>query len=151
MATQLQLRKGTKIQNDTFTGAQGELTMCTDTNGLRVHDGHTTGGFEVPVLVAVQRPTAENNYTWCRKWSDGWVEQGGQRVASSSTTTITLPVTMADDKYTVTTAIIYGGTSTGTIGAQVSKTTTTITIGARWNGAFNDGLAVDWQVSGMAA
>lgn len=44
MATQLQLRKGTKIQNDAFTGAEAELTYDTTSKGLRIHDGETQGG-----------------------------------------------------------------------------------------------------------
>ena len=44
MAIQLQLRKGTKVQNDAFVGAEAELTYDTDTKGLRIHDGITQGG-----------------------------------------------------------------------------------------------------------
>lgn len=47
MATQLQLRRGTKAQNDAFTGAVAELTYDTDTKALRVHDGSTVGGIYV--------------------------------------------------------------------------------------------------------
>ena len=39
MTTQLQLRRGTTVQNDAFTGAQGEVTYDTDLHQLRVHDG----------------------------------------------------------------------------------------------------------------
>lgn len=89
--------------------------------------------------------------SWYRLYADGWVEQGGQGIASSSTTTVLLPIEMADTKYTATGGIIYSGTSTGTVGFQFVKNTTSIVIGARWNGAFNNGLAVDWQVSGQSA
>ena len=47
MATQLQLRKGTKVQNDAFTGAEGELTYVSDTKSLRIHDGSTQGGISI--------------------------------------------------------------------------------------------------------
>lgn len=50
MATQLQLRRGTTAENDAFTGAIGEVTMDTTTNGLRVHDGITMGGHKVEDL-----------------------------------------------------------------------------------------------------
>jgi hypothetical protein len=155
MATQLQLRKGTKIQNDAFTGAQGELTMCTDTKGLRIHDGATQGGFEVPVLVAVQRPTAANNYTWFRKWSDGWVEQGGLAVYDANPKTISFPITMADTNYTGL-AIQQRNANLGAVWAQINtKSTTSFVVG----GYFSDGQAgaadsnrrFNWQVSGMAA
>lgn len=44
MARQIRLRRGTTAQNTSFTGAQGEVTMDTDLNTLRVHDGATPGG-----------------------------------------------------------------------------------------------------------
>ena len=47
MATQLQLRRGTEAENDAFTGAQGEVTVDTTNNHLRVHDGTTSGGYKV--------------------------------------------------------------------------------------------------------
>lgn len=44
MATQLQLRKGSTSANLNFTGAVGEVTVDTQKNELRVHDGTTAGG-----------------------------------------------------------------------------------------------------------
>ena len=46
MATQVQLRRGTSAENDSFTGAQGELTYDTTNKRVRIHDGGTAGGFE---------------------------------------------------------------------------------------------------------
>jgi hypothetical protein len=47
MATQVQLRRGTATENNSFTGAQGELTYDTTNKRVRVHDGGTAGGFEI--------------------------------------------------------------------------------------------------------
>ena len=47
MATALQLRRGTTAQNNSFTGAVGELSVDTATEGLLLHDGSTAGGFEI--------------------------------------------------------------------------------------------------------
>ena len=44
MAKQIQLRRGTTTEHDTFTGAVGELTYDTEKKQLRVHDGSTVGG-----------------------------------------------------------------------------------------------------------
>lgn len=44
MATILQLRRGTLAQHNTFTGANGEITVITDINTLAVHDGTAVGG-----------------------------------------------------------------------------------------------------------
>jgi len=47
MPTQVQFRRGTTAQNNSFTGAAGELSVNTSNNTIRVHDGSTTGGFEL--------------------------------------------------------------------------------------------------------
>lgn len=47
MSNQLQLRRGTAAQTATFVGAPGEITVVTDDNSLRVHDGVTAGGHVV--------------------------------------------------------------------------------------------------------
>lgn len=44
MATQTQFRRGTAAQNDSFTGAIGEITIDTTNKQLRLHDGATAGG-----------------------------------------------------------------------------------------------------------
>ena len=40
----VQLRRGTTTEHNTFTGAEGEVTVDTDLDTLRVHDGSTAGG-----------------------------------------------------------------------------------------------------------
>ena len=47
MPTQLQFRRGTTAQNNSFTGDVGELTIDTNTENIRVHDGSQAGGFEI--------------------------------------------------------------------------------------------------------
>lgn len=54
MAIQRQLRRGTKGENDSFTGAIGELVQDTDNNRIIVHDGSQTGGFPVPNYLDLQ-------------------------------------------------------------------------------------------------
>lgn len=49
-------------------------------------------------LVAEQKATADNDYKWYRKYSDGWLEQGG---IITKDVIVTLPVPFSDDKYTV--------------------------------------------------
>ena len=46
MATQVQFRRGGTGANDAFKGVIGEVTVDTDKNTLRVHDGSTLGGTE---------------------------------------------------------------------------------------------------------
>ena len=47
MPTIVQFRRGTQTQNNNFLGSSGELSVNTTANSLRVHDGSTTGGFEL--------------------------------------------------------------------------------------------------------
>lgn len=144
MAIQLQLRKGTKVQNDAFTGAEGELTYDTDSKGLRVHDGQTSGGHMIDTVVAWQAPTAENNYTWYRKYSSGWVEQGGYTSMTDTVMTIDLPVTMSNTSYTL--LIFQEKTGDGqNVPGITNKTASSFSINA--SGTANGG----WQVSGMTA
>ena len=44
MATAIQFRRGTTAQHGSFTGLVGEITVDTDLDTLRVHDGSTAGG-----------------------------------------------------------------------------------------------------------
>jgi len=58
MPTVLQLRRGTTAQNNAFTGAVGELSLDTQKDVLRVHDGSTAGGAQELVgLTATQTLT----------------------------------------------------------------------------------------------
>lgn len=40
----LQIKRGTKSQNDNYTGLPGEITFDETDNSLRIHDGTTVGG-----------------------------------------------------------------------------------------------------------
>jgi hypothetical protein len=57
MAIQVQLRRGTTAQNNSFTGVVGEVTVDTDVDTLRVHDGATVGGATVVTTTATQTLT----------------------------------------------------------------------------------------------
>ncbi len=47
MSSELRLRRGTDTQHNSFTGAEAEVTMNTTNKSVHVHDGTTTGGFEL--------------------------------------------------------------------------------------------------------
>jgi Major tropism determinant N-terminal domain len=51
MPTQVQFRRGTTAQNNSFTGAAGELSVNTSNSTIRVHDGSTAGGSELATVV----------------------------------------------------------------------------------------------------
>lgn len=96
-------------------------------------------------VVSKQDPTAANDYTWYRKYSDGWVEQGG-RYTNTQNIFMTMPVEMSDTNYSV--VLTYETNSTinsqyGSVSISTSKTTTSFTI--RNAGSIYGG----WQVSGI--
>ena len=59
MAKQLQLRKGTTTEHNTFKGAVGEVTVDTTNKTLRVHDGSTVGGTRLATLTGGLVPTTQ--------------------------------------------------------------------------------------------
>lgn len=97
-------------------------------------------------IIERQDPTAENNYTWYRKYKSGWVEQGGY--SSGEPRTATLPVAMADTNYSV--ICVQRGTTAPTVaeGSPRAGAISTTQIYVNGGASPND---VCWQVSGMAA
>ena len=91
-----------------------------------------------------------NGTNWYRKWSDGWVEQGGT-TSGNNTPQINLLVPMQDANYFVTRSIISGYDSDVTS----AKTWTAITtVTATQIGWFSDAANQQsnrWYVSGWAA
>ena len=53
MPIQVQFRRGTTTQNQSFTGAIGEISVDTTLKQLRLHDGSTAGGSALPAVGAV--------------------------------------------------------------------------------------------------
>lgn len=152
MSKQFQLRRGTTADNESFTGAEGELTLDTEKKQLHIHDGETAGGTAMDYVVEWQMPNIDNNFTWFRKYVSGWVEQGGQTPGEPQATsiTITLPVTMTDGNYYVG----FMSNSTGPNGYVFrvpNRTTTTFTINVDTFASKNPTSTKVWMVCGMAA
>ena len=59
MAKRLQLRKGTATEHNTFTGADGEVTVDTTNKTLRVHDGSTVGGIRLATFTGGSVPASQ--------------------------------------------------------------------------------------------
>jgi hypothetical protein len=57
MPTTFQFRRGTTSQNNSFTGAAGEISIDTTLDTVRIHDGSTAGGFEMTQNTATQTLT----------------------------------------------------------------------------------------------
>lgn len=132
----------------------GEFTQTAieNTAGLNAElfNGKVDTGHEV---IAFQVPTAANNYTWYRKYRDGWVEQGGVVTSAvTSPNTINLPVTMADANYTPIGLVQSEGNGTGgyTSEGWAERTTTSFKVyGHKASAGLTN--AYSWMVFGMAA
>jgi len=160
---QVQLRRGTAAEHETFVGAVGEVTVDTTNNTLRVHDGVTPGGHNTSSGTAIfpenidyvaesQLPTAENNYTWYRKYQSGWVEQGGSATAQEQT--VTMPIIMKNESYACNISTILKSSSNNgacTFGIKNgSKTVQSFAVTYNGYSDWRPG-GFEWTVKGMAA
>lgn len=71
MPTQLQFRRGTAAQNNAFTGAAGEISIDSDNDSLRIHDGTTAGGFETIARQASYADIAERYHADSANYTPG--------------------------------------------------------------------------------
>ena len=158
MSRQIQIRRGTAAEHEKFTGAIGEITMDTTNKTLRVHDGETAGGTalakssQLPpasadYVIETQLPTAQNNYTWYRKYKSGWVEMGGQVPVQENT--ITLPIELCDENYTVIIAYKLAGSNESSITFTALCTHTQTTTG--FTVRRSEQTLKGWRISYMSA
>ena len=62
MATEVQFRRGTTAEHNSFTGAVGEVTVDTDKDTMIVHDNSQAGGYPMANLKTAQEFTATQNF-----------------------------------------------------------------------------------------
>ena len=107
-------------------------------------------------VIDYQEPTADNGYTWYRKYKSGWVEQGGCLLnAATGAHTITIPIEMAsveELKKSVIVTPIYISGAISSQGVSVrnsndSSWSTTQIDCFSWGATIH----IKWQVSGMSA
>lgn len=137
-----------------------------DSDGLEANAGINTETFNskadlnlmnttsnVDIVIESQLPTADNGYTWYRKYKSGWVEQGGV----SSSQTVTLPIEMADTSYSIQLTGTCDSTKNNVVihGFRNRTTTSFVTQGNVVNNsgesAASNTSTKFWQVSGYAA
>ena len=126
MTTQVQFRRGTTSQHGAFTGAVGEVTVDTDLDTLRVHDGAVAGGVRLAKFTDIATQTID--------------------ISDSSSNTITLTpgstdVTFIGNDITVAAA---GNTMTFTLNDSVSVDEISSSNSSFVN--INDGLNVNGNI-----
>lgn len=166
MSRQIQIRRGSAAENDSFTGAIGEITMDTTNNTLRVHDGITTGGtklakqseipapYTMPInydfVIDFQEPSSSNNYTWYRLYKSGWVEQGSfSNLANNVRTNITLPIALqgANFVFPQISNTQAGFGSQDTLSIQLSTDGTYVIVFQK--NASSASMYICWEIKGM--
>ena len=110
----------------------------------------------VDYVIESQEPTADNGYTWYRKYKSGWVEQGGCLLnAATGQHTITIPIEMASVEELKKSVIVTPIYISGTISSQgvVVRNSTDSSWSTTQIDCFSWGatIHIKWQVSGMAA
>lgn len=118
-------------------------------NGQMIWAGMDAPGLQQRVMkghevIEFQAPTSTNNYTWYRKYADGWVEQGGYVDTTNATYTATFPVEMADTNYTI--QVSSRADRYVIVSPNAALTTTGVT---GWIADSRNGR-VYWEVKGMA-
>lgn len=129
----------TVIHESSVTPAFNESEPTTNSRSVMVNDLN-----RVVTLIAYQTPTADNSYTWYRKYSNGWVEQGGQVVGSK---TVSFPVVMANTNYFTLINSLYDNSGPATwfdLGYIATKLVTGMTKGG-------NAATYNWFVAGIAA
>lgn len=126
----------------TTTSLKNAATFNLETINNKVTSGHEVVEFQVP--------TAENNYTWYRKYADGWIEQGGIQSIPASWTDISLPIEMLNSHYTLNLTTSDNNDSGILSVSYYTRTVNDFKCAIGYNGTLYTGY-VNWEVKGMAA
>jgi hypothetical protein len=117
-----------------------ELNELETTVEAKVAKGHE--------VIEFQAPTADNNYTWYRKYADGWVEQGGRTMTQSQTITFPIPFSHVPNMTWGFCTTRSGASYDGEIFFR-SITATQFVSGSRLSDAVSPGFM--WRAEGMYA
>lgn len=135
--------------------ALGNITQIRD--NISTLDTRTNGILDY--VIETQAPTAENNYTWYRKYKSGWVEQGGtisiarQDANTSLFTKVFFPIEMSNKDYHVK-ALCYitdGGSTTGLRCQLNHREKKYMEIGTFSTTTITSSYTAQWGVCGFTA
>lgn len=134
---------------ETLTSAINTLnTRCNQLDTKIENLPPATLPVDADYVVDSQLPTAENNYTWYRKYASGWVEQGGIIPKESShEIEITFPVQMADENYIWAVGISVNSSSEMSYRIISCWGMTTTKMNIRTDTVFRKA----WSIRGMSA
>lgn len=125
----------------------------TNTKALAARpDGTLTwDGYPIIRLIEYRSQTTSSGYTWYRKYSDGWVEQGGMQNIGNSNRTVTFPIAMADkDAYDLQLTVI-DKYRYACVENTSNRTSTSIVVTTGDDSTANNDGTINWYVCGYAA
>jgi len=149
MPTQLQFRRGTAAQNNSFTGAAGEISTDTsDYASIRMHDGSTAGGIKVlpsGMICMHGAAAAPSGWLLCEgssvsrtTYSELFATIGTTYGVGDGSTTFTLPNFQDRAPYGASTFTL-GSTTAGEINGSGQNTSGTGNTGTGTTGASTTG------------
>nr|DAV89553.1 MAG TPA: hypothetical protein [Caudoviricetes sp.] len=94
---------------------------------------------------------SDENGNWWRRYSNGWVEQGGKAVATGEWTVITLPILFSDVNYSV--SVTQYLSNRGEWNSNFSTSEHTTSSFKVWTGSAENGNgnAAFWEAKSFAA
>lgn len=156
-STTVLLAKMQEIHNE-ITAVSAQIAALGDVSQIRnditTLNTRTTGILDY--VIESQTPTAENNYTWFRKYKSGWIEQGGYVVSGGSGILVSLIKPMSNTNYQINlTGFLHSGTAGNTASVSTDSgavTTTHFYVNNYVENGSNKGAGVGfwWSVSGIA-
>lgn len=137
--------------SNTVDGHTTSITNLDTTVGGHTTAINTLNGYDY--VVESQLPTADNNYTWYRKYKSGWVEQG-QKITdlpNNSLQTKTLPVALVGREFSFPqiSCAAAGFADASTISIRVATDGTTVSLYQR--NTANAAMTICWEVKGVYA
>ena len=129
MPTQVQFRRGTTAQNNSFTGAAGEISINTSNNTIRVHDGVTAGGFELAKFGNISLLTTSTSAQLATLISD---ETGTGNLVFSTSPTLVTPALGTPSAIVLTNASGTANNLTANIANFINVTDDTSTNATRY-------------------
>lgn len=106
----------------------------------------------IDFVIESQLPTAENGYTWYRKYKSGWVEQGGYIPDTTNAfVTVTLPIEMANAYYSADVSGLYQSDANFSAKCFTCTERTVISFKFFATNVTSGGTGNTWEVKGMAA
>ena len=141
----------------------GEFTQTATQNTAGLNAELFNGKADVSSLIAetahvvthFQAPTAANNYTWYRKYKDGWIEQGGILTTTTPDTTynVVLPHNMENTNYSIQLVSTTGNNNANIIsvytGTPISVSGFSFRLSNKQSNASTP-THTYWEVKGMA-